>query len=680
MSFVHPYFLWGLLAVSIPIIIHLFNFRRYKKVYFTNVQNLKDLKKETKKKSQLKHLIVLLLRILTIVSLVLAFAQPYIPVPGSLSDLNKRKAVSIYVDNSFSMEALTEDLSLLDKAKNRAIEVAEVYKSSDLFHLLTNDFEGKHQRFLTQDEFKNAVEEIQVTPVVRQLSEVNARQKEMLEQNKKDNRLIYDLSDFQKVTTDVAQITTDSSMMIYLIPLEAELTNNLYIDSCWFESPVQQLNRDVVLKVRIVNNSGTDYEKIPAKLFINGSQKGVTSFDVTAGSDIEIEIPYTNYFPGIQMGDLSLVDYPVVFDDHFYFSYSILPYIPVLSINENGANSYLKAVFGKDSTFLFQNENIRNLDYSTFIRYNLIILNNISSYSGGLAQEIKKFLDNGGSVALFPGQELNVDDFRSFARILNSGYYDPLDTLDVKTSVINVENNLFRDVFENIPRNIDLPSVLSYYPVNIPARTDHEVLLKMQNGRVFLYVQSVGKGQRYMFTAPLDPEFTNLPRHAIFVPAVYNMAIQSESTGRLSYTIGDDPVIEMRMIQLTGDMVFKLKGFKDDFEIIPEHRNRGFKTMIFPHDEVREAGNYRLTSGEKDVMGISFNYNRQESNLDCFTSEELKNTIEDNGLNNIEVIIESKKSFSQVIEDLSIGKRFWKWFVVIALLCLAAEVLILRFW
>jgi len=258
MSFVHPYFLLGLLAISIPIIIHLFNFRRYKKVYFTNVQNLKDLKQETKKKSQIKHLIVLLLRILTIAALVLAFAQPYMPVSGNQSDLNKRKAVSIYIDNSFSMEALTEDLSLLDKAKNRAIEIANVYKSSDLFHILTNDFEGQHQRFLTQDEFKNAVEEIQTSPVVRQLSEVNARQKEILEENEKDNRLIYKLSDFQKTSADLEKIETDASMMLYLVPLEAELTNNLFIDSCWFDSPVQQLNQDVVLKVRMVNNSGTD--------------------------------------------------------------------------------------------------------------------------------------------------------------------------------------------------------------------------------------------------------------------------------------------------------------------------------------------------------------------------------------------------------------------------------------
>ena len=102
MEFVSPYFLFGLFAISIPIIIHLFNFRRYKKVYFTNVKFIEDLQQKTKKKSQLKHLLVLLMRILAVSSLVLAFAQPYIPVSENLINLESKNAVSVYIDNSFS--------------------------------------------------------------------------------------------------------------------------------------------------------------------------------------------------------------------------------------------------------------------------------------------------------------------------------------------------------------------------------------------------------------------------------------------------------------------------------------------------------------------------------------------------------------------------------------------------
>ncbi len=77
MHFIHPWYLTGLLALAIPIIIHLFNFHRYKKIYFTNVRFLEVLQTETRRTSRLRNIILLLLRMLFITAVVLAFAQPY---------------------------------------------------------------------------------------------------------------------------------------------------------------------------------------------------------------------------------------------------------------------------------------------------------------------------------------------------------------------------------------------------------------------------------------------------------------------------------------------------------------------------------------------------------------------------------------------------------------------------
>ena len=93
MQFVNPLFLFGLFAIAIPVIIHLFNFRKFQKVYFTNVDFIEELKQQTQKQSQLKHLLVLLLRILAIASLVFAFAQPYIPVTEN--DVKQDLCISI---------------------------------------------------------------------------------------------------------------------------------------------------------------------------------------------------------------------------------------------------------------------------------------------------------------------------------------------------------------------------------------------------------------------------------------------------------------------------------------------------------------------------------------------------------------------------------------------------------
>ena len=83
MQFVNPYFLFGLFALAIPIIVHLFNFRKYKLFYFSNTRFLQELQQKTNKQSRLRKLIILSLRLLAIAALVLAFARPYIPTKES---------------------------------------------------------------------------------------------------------------------------------------------------------------------------------------------------------------------------------------------------------------------------------------------------------------------------------------------------------------------------------------------------------------------------------------------------------------------------------------------------------------------------------------------------------------------------------------------------------------------
>ena len=66
MQLLYPAFLLALAALAIPIIIHLFHFRRFKKVYFTNVRFLKEVKEETSNRSRLRNLLVLLMRLLAL--------------------------------------------------------------------------------------------------------------------------------------------------------------------------------------------------------------------------------------------------------------------------------------------------------------------------------------------------------------------------------------------------------------------------------------------------------------------------------------------------------------------------------------------------------------------------------------------------------------------------------------
>ncbi|MEM9023955.1 MAG: BatA domain-containing protein, partial [Bacteroidota bacterium] len=333
MNFLYPGFLYALVAVLIPVIIHLFNFRRFKKVYFSNVRFLREVKEETQSRSRLRHLLVLLTRVLAITFLVLAFAQPYIPLDDQRS-VSGNQAVSIYLDNSFSMDGLNTDGRLFDIGKQYAYEIARSYEQTDVFQLLTNDFEGRHQRLVNREDLAGLVDEAVISPSVKSLSEVIARQKQALAAVEADRKTLFLISDFQRQNSDLDALVNDTNYNIRLIPITPTTTSNLYIDSCWFESPVRQLNVPQELGIRVRNSSDKVVENVPVKLTVNGQQKALASFSVAPNSYTDTMLVFTTANPGIQQGRVSITDHPVTFDDHFYFSYAIAPLLKVMVVDD----------------------------------------------------------------------------------------------------------------------------------------------------------------------------------------------------------------------------------------------------------------------------------------------------------------------------------------------------------
>ena len=679
MEFVNPGFLYGLFAVSIPVIIHLFNFRRFRKVYFTNVAFIRELKQETQKQSKLKHLLVLLARMLAIAVLVIAFARPYIPVSDNVIQLEEKQAVSIFIDNSFSMQAGSEQGNLLSDAKDKALEIAGVYKPSDRLQLLTNDFEGKHQRLVSRDEFSELLESVEISPVVRKFSEVMTRQADILQREPTETKTAFVISDFQKGFLTGNDLTEDTSIHYFLIPLEAMQTSNLYIDSLWFDVPVQQREQLVELHVRLKNSSDNSFEKIPVKLTMNGFQKSLASFDILAGETREITMPYTNPGTGIQQGKLEINDHSITFDDSFFFSYRVSPVINVLSINGDGSNVYLRSFFRQDTTFKFTNVSEGMVDYSSIEDYDMVILNELSQIASGLAQTMQEFIENSGSVLVIPSENAPLESYNEFIADVGQGRYEVFDTTDFRIDYINLDHPVYADVFDDIPENIDLPLVMEGYRISFPSRSDHEVLLRMQNGNPFLSVQNYGEGKLYLFSAPFRRNAGNFVQHAIFVPTLYKISVASIAIDKLYYTIGEDESIRVGGIDPGDEEPLKIISNQYNFEAIPGYRLLGGGVEIYTHGQVRQAGNYTLNHDGQAIKGLAFNYNRNESEMSFATTDEIEKWIEDNQLGHVHLFRSQDKPFSQAVTDLSRGIQLWKWFILAALLFFLVEILLLRF-
>lgn len=675
MQFLFPAFLFALAALAIPVIIHLFYFRRFKKVYFTNVRFLREVKEETSARSRLRNLLVLLMRLLAIVFLVLAFAQPFIPQDDAEVQRGN-KAVSLFIDNSFSMQALSQDVPLVEKAKQRAREIVNAYAPSDEFQILTNDFEGRHQRMVSQEDALALIEEIKAGPAVRQLSAVLARQRQALSTAEADYEVVYQISDFQQNITDI-QGVEDTTLELNLVPLQAVQEKNISIDSAWFINPVPMPNQPNPLVVRVRNLTGETAENVRLSIRHEGENKPVGTLAVPAESSVVDTINVSIQRTGWHEARLNITDFPIQFDDNYHIAFNVKDVIRVLAINEDQANRYLTAAFDGVSNFEIDNLPSQALDYSQLGNYDLIVTNDLQAISSGLAFELQQYVENGGNLTVFPGREADLSSYRSFLSGFPANELEQFQEQPREVGQINTEAFVFNDVFENRSANLKLPATQGNFSLSNYANRGEEPLLTYRDGAVLLARYQKGRGNLYLSAAPLNEAYSNLVRNGeIFVPMLFKMAISSRQGQALSYTIGQNATLVAPHDATSSDIVYKLRG--EDEEFIPEQRIIGAKVYLNAGQQVKEAGYYDLFLQPEAILATyAFNYDRRESELTYYGPEELAAYV--GPIANL-INVSENAVLTATIEERSQGISLWRWCLILALLFLGAEVLLLRFW
>ncbi|MCC6722407.1 MAG: BatA and WFA domain-containing protein [Bacteroidia bacterium] len=675
MQFVYPAFLFGLLAISIPVIIHLFNFRRFKKVVFTNIKFLKEVKQQSQKHKNIKHLLVLIARILAIVSLVFAFAQPYIPI-NKTKNTSGQKNLSIYIDNSFSMNAVYEKGPLFETAKTKAREIVSAFSDGDRFHLLTNQFGGGFDRFYSKDDFLKKLDEIEIQSGTKSLENILSKQSNFLINNGTKNNYAYIISDFQKSFTGNKTINVNEAIETNLIPLKSNTTNNLLIDSVWFQSPVFQPSQTLNLIVKIKNKGNQNLEGGTVSLKINKIQKSISGFDIAAGESKNVSIGFSVNNTGWQNAELKITDYPITFDDTYFFTFNIHQNVKVLELYNELPNKYLKKIFETEPFFSHITSSINQIDFSSLSNYDLIIISSSDKISSGTIDELKKYLNNGGNIAIFPSDNEGKSGFDDFLSEIGIGKYNELITENTEVTELDYTNELLKNIVQNRNQNLDLPKVKKYYKISqgiIPAIQ----LIKLRNGNIFLNSYKNGKGQIYQFAVNIDDEWSNFQTNQIFLPVIFRIALYKKSLLPLFYTIrNNNLIIPVSDIKSTG-VQYSLK--KEKFEIILENIIKNDELFLTENNQVNTSGFYDLRDNKTETIlqVLAFNYNRAESETELSTTSDLRNILPSK---NTKIFEKTEMPINTLIKQYENGKPLWRIFIYFALLFIAIEIILLRFW
>lgn len=673
MEFANPLFLYALAAVLIPVIIHLFNFRRYKTVYFSNVKMLEEVLLKTKKESRLLQYIVLALRILAIAALVLAFAQPYIP--KNMVNIRNGNVVSVFVDNSFSMDANAKDGNLLYDAVEAAKNVVNAFSYSDDFVLTTHDFSSKQSHILNKDEILSLLDDIQISPHSRKLSDITSFAKNTASYSQKNNHINYFISDFQKNSFDAAAFAEDSANTNFLIPIDVKHTDNVSVDSCWFLTPVFNVGQQVTLTVRIHNYGTTDVNKLPVRLYVNKEQKAVAAVDVKAESYADYQLNYTITDAGIQCGVVRIEDAPITFDDELYFVYQVAATNNIVAVKSKD-NRYLKAMYGMDSLFNYQELPERQVNYSLFKQCDLLVLDQLKEVSSGLASEIEKYVMAGGTLLVFPAEEMNLTSVNAFLKVLAVGQYGELVQKQMKLGTVNYESVYFSDAVQKSNEKVTMPQLTRYFPIMSPAAaTASEPVMMLEDGSPFLMVYSYGQGKVMLSAVPLDDNFGDAHKNALFFVPLHNVAIMNLKQSGLYNTIGVEDHAVVGNKSTSAEKVYTVRAQDQSMEFIPEQRLTGNEMMLYFHSQIDKAGLYDVFLDDLKISSLAFNFNRSESDLDYWDADDLKSL----GGDRVQLIDVRTKDLTKNISDSFNGTALWRYFVLFALLCIIAEICVLRF-
>jgi len=638
MQFKNPELLYLLFLLVVPILIHLFQLRRFQKIKFTNVKFLKSVKLQTRKSSQLKKWVTLLTRMLLLACAIIAFAQPFIP---NTEDFNEAQETVIYLDNSFSMQANGDNGTLLNGAIQ---DIINTLPEDDVISVFTND---KTFRNTSVKGLKNDLIQLTNSPSQLSFESVFFKGKQLFSKHKSVTKNLVLVSDFQQ-NKNPLNFETDSTIQLKLVQPKPNLVSNISIDSIYVSNSTSEtIDINVLLSnqsqpVDHISISLFNDDVLLAKSAVSLDQKGETTFTIPNNTIIN--------------GKFQIDDAGLLYDNSFYFNINKKPKIKVLAINENADDSFLKRIYTSDE-FNFKSAKLEALNFSIIPDQNLIVLNEISSISSALISAIKAFKADGGHVLIIPASTIDLNSYNQLFKTIGFSNYTT-NTNEKRVTSINYNHPLLANAFYNKVSNFQYPKVNTSYRFS----SNSNSVLSYEDGAPFL----VGNTNTFAFSSALNTDNSNFKNSQLIVPVLYNMGLQSLQLSQLYYTISQPNSIAINTV-IGQDDILTLTA--KETSIIPLQKTFSKSVVIETDDFPNKSGIYSVKNKAVDLQNLSFNYSRDESLLNYYDLSQIENINFDSSLTTTINTIKSNTTINAL----------WKWFVIFALAFLIIEMLLLKY-
>jgi hypothetical protein len=651
MNWMYPSMLWFLLALAIPIIIHLFQFRRVQKLIFPNIRFLKELIEERASSNKIKHWWVLIARFMMFALIIMAFAQPYL---GAESETISEDKTLIIIDNSLSMQCTKGGKSLLSIAKEQATNLVNAYPTSQTFSILSNQALSADQKNVTVQEAGSIIKALNYTKAS------NAYESWLMNMSK-GYQQVHIFSDFQNKTIQDLRFE-DAETQVFVHAIQPDVVQNVSIDTFYclnrLIAPERSLNW--VFRLR---NDGKEDRTSNIRFELNGQVKYVINALIPAQSTFQdtIELVQTNQ--ALNTSALYISDELNLNDDVYYQSWELQEKVNVVEIAER-QDFAIKTAFELDPIFnyAFVPSNANSLPKN--IKF--IILNSVSALSSGLSTQIQEAQQQGCNILFIPSQDISQNN--KVLNALSFSGFSGFEQQEGRFEVFNTNESLLSEVF--VGKHIKAFDVNYKGLFTMPSMSNWLV----KNGFEQTLVAYEHQLNSNIFVLCFAPEASNFAQSALYLPFLYEMALSSESKNIHTTSINasflsldKEEVSETDKIEIKhGDEVWTTG-------LVFQQSQQGINIS----DISWKTGFAQVWLNGKELTRIGVNGDPQEAKLNYFNSNEITQVFKSAGFSNIEEIA-SDISDAQLKLSVQEKQPLWQYCILLAAVFMLIEMLLLR--
>jgi uncharacterized membrane protein len=690
MTFLNPAILIGLAAASLPVIIHLLNLRKLKKIEFSTLIFLKELQKNKIRRVKLKQWLLLALRVLIILLFVTAFARPTLEGISIGGTTSAAKTTAVFIlDDSFSMSVVDQNGSYINQAEQTIKELLSNFEEGDEAGLIlvSGDAEGEVPVTTNINLVEEKLKNINVSNASGTINSALIKASNLILESKNFNKEIYLLSDFQKDRIAIEQNLTDLSqslneqVKLYYFDYSGKEVYNIGISKLDVITKIFEINKPILFEATVTNYSDKTVNNLVVSLFTGGKRTSQKSIDLLSNQAKIIQLEGTTTGNGFVDVSVEIEDDEVSADNKRFSSFFIPEKISVLLlydlINDIRFVKLALQSASVNGNIELDEEPLSKMGTIKLSNYDAVIIigNKVIDRPG----ELRKFLTEGGGVIIFPSSKPELKGFQDILTSLNLPLAKDLifNTEQINKTVdfekVDYDHLLLQNIFrDQQKKEIESPVIKNYYKISPIGKG--KSIISLIDGSSFLSEYDFERGKIFILNVSPVLEWSDFPIKSIFAPLIYKSVVylSAEDRSEAEYIAGEP--LNINISGRTMPIIKVVRPDRSEDLINLNGNNSGF----FNYSKTFLSGNYKIYSGDDLLETISVNIDQIESNVKYISDAEFKEYLEAINFKGSHVKITKGEDPVKLILEARFGSELWRYFLIAAFLLALIEMTIAR--